>query len=146
MRLDEIDFHSVCIGQRIRHDADDINGRVIGGEVGGYTWGDSDMLTIEWYHTDGTIGVVSCPHQHCNYEMIDANDAEVEVIPCDYCGAEITDFENDLKHVSGIIDGEFNNHIHLCKSCFERLKVPTIDLDALQKAANFYTTRRQKSA
>ena len=146
MRLNKLNFHSVRIGQYVYDEERRLTGRVVSGEIG-YDRNDSDMITIEWTHADGTSGVVSRPHQYCDYVLIDADDADdagVEVIQCDYCGTEITDFENDLQHVSGIIDGEFNNHIHLCKSCFERLKVPTIDLDALRKAANFYTTRRPK--
>lgn len=141
MKLSEMNFHSIRIGQRVHDEANGIDGRVIGGEIG-YNRNDSDTLTIEWYHTDGTIGVVRCPHQHCDYVLVNENEESVTSIPCDHCSKEITDFENDLIHVAGIIDGAFNNHIHLCKSCFERLKVPEIDIDALRKAANFYSTRR----
>lgn len=140
MKLNKLNFNSIRIGQYVYNEEHGLTGRVVRGEIG-YNRNDSDMLTIEWFHADGTIGVVSCPHQHCDYTLIE----DQQSILCDHCDKKITDFENDLVHVAGIIDGEFNNHIHLCKSCFGRLKVPEINLDALRKAANFYTTRRPKT-
>jgi len=50
-------------------------------------------------------------------------------IPCDLCGAEVTDYKNDLFHHTGIIKGKLNDHIHLCKRCEEEVKPPLFDFD-----------------
>jgi hypothetical protein len=50
-------------------------------------------------------------------------------ITCDLCGAEITDYKNDLFHHTGIINGKFDDHIHLCKKCEEEVKPPLFNFD-----------------
>jgi hypothetical protein len=48
---------------------------------------------------------------------------------CDLCGAEITDYKTDLFHHTGIINGKFDDHIHLCKKCEEEVKPPLFNFD-----------------
>ena len=50
-------------------------------------------------------------------------------LTCDLCGAEITDCKNDLFHHTGIINGKFNDHIHLCKKCEGEVKPPLFNFD-----------------
>jgi hypothetical protein len=52
-----------------------------------------------------------------------------ESLCCDLCGAEVTDFKNDLFHHTGIINGKFNDHIHLCKKCEDDVKPPHFNFD-----------------
>ena len=42
-----------------------------------------------------------------------------EFLECDCCKKAIFDFEDDLFHVTGIIDGKLNKHTHLCYYCFQ---------------------------
>jgi len=37
---------------------------------------------------------------------------------CDTCGTMITDCNNNLYHVTGILNDEINKHIHLCGNCY----------------------------
>jgi hypothetical protein len=50
-------------------------------------------------------------------------------IKCDICGVVITDYENDLYHHTGVINGVLNKHAHLCKDCHKPFMV--IDFDSL---------------
>jgi phage N-6-adenine-methyltransferase len=53
-----------------------------------------------------------------------------EVLTCDICGKEITDFDNDLFHHTGKLHGEKNSHIHLCGGCHNQALME-IDFDLL---------------
>ena len=48
---------------------------------------------------------------------------------CDLCKSIITDFDNDLFHHTGIINGRFNDHIHLCGGCEREIRPPHFDFD-----------------
>ena len=52
-----------------------------------------------------------------------------DTLCCDSCFVEITDFKNDLFHHTGIINGEFNDHIHLCSNCQNRFNPPVFNFD-----------------
>ena len=43
----------------------------------------------------------------------------MDMLTCDVCGTEIIDYEHDLYHFSGILNGKTCNHIHVCKQCFD---------------------------
>ena len=43
----------------------------------------------------------------------------METLMCNCCGKTITNFNGDLFHITGIIAGELNTHIHLCYNCFQ---------------------------
>jgi len=43
-----------------------------------------------------------------------------EFLECDCCKKAIDDFDFDLFHLTGVLDGELNKHIHLCLVCFEK--------------------------
>jgi len=48
---------------------------------------------------------------------------------CDICGCQITDFESDLFHHSGILHGRINTHIHLCAKCNNEIVLHFINFD-----------------
>jgi len=48
---------------------------------------------------------------------------------CDICGCQITDFESDLFHHSGILHGRINTHIHLCTECNNEIVLHFINFD-----------------
>jgi hypothetical protein len=50
-------------------------------------------------------------------------------ITCDLCGAEITDYKTDLYRHTGVINGKFDDHIHLCKKCEDEVKPPLFNFD-----------------
>ena len=53
---------------------------------------------------------------------------DLEIITCDCCRKMITDFDTDLYHITGCMDGSMNKHIHLCFVCFENhvTQIPVI--------------------
>jgi hypothetical protein len=54
-------------------------------------------------------------------------------IKCDICGVVISDYENDLYHHTGVINGVLNKHAHLCQDCHKPFMV--VDFDALMYVA-----------
>lgn len=48
---------------------------------------------------------------------------------CDLCNTVIEDFKKDLYHYSGILNGKFNNHIHVCNSCHLLKKLNIFNFD-----------------
>ena len=57
-----------------------------------------------------------------------------EFIACDSCGKLITDFDNDLFHLTANVDGVINPHTHVCGKCYNALNVsiPIIKTDVLR--------------
>lgn len=53
---------------------------------------------------------------------------EEDFLTCNSCKKDIFDFEEDLFHSSGIINGAENRHIHLCLRCFDHFsfKIPIL--------------------
>lgn len=60
--------------------------------------------------------------------QLNDNDLNVD-FHCDLCNNVITDFENDLFHHTGVINGIFNSHIHLCANCQNRTNPPVFNFD-----------------
>lgn len=56
------------------------------------------------------------------------NDSNVD-FHCDLCNNAITDFNNDIYHHTGIINGKFNDHIHLCANCQNCINPPVFNFD-----------------
>jgi len=52
-----------------------------------------------------------------------------DTVGCDSCGCDYSgDDINDLYHVSGVLNGDNNNHIHLCGDCMEKYDFPLCDV------------------
>jgi len=65
----------------------------------------------------------------------DADDQpECDAFTCDLCGIEITDFDGDLFHHTGILNGEVNGHVHVCAACNSRNVLPNINFDQILQA------------
>ena len=47
-------------------------------------------------------------------------------LPCDCCGADMQARLDELIHVSGTLNGQECNHIHLCPQCAAGLSLPRI--------------------
>ena len=143
MNLGDIPFDKIEIGQRVQSNATNMTGTVDRTYIDENRYRQKNpFVVIIW--DDEQISHVAYNWGLWMREISVLEDPVLieESIPCDNCGKEITDFKNDLLHVAGILDGKFNEHIRLCKECFEHLKVPEIDLDALRKVARSYTTSR----
>lgn len=50
-------------------------------------------------------------------------------LSCHSCFVEITDFKDDLFHHTGIINGSFSDHIHLCSNCQHLINPPVFNFD-----------------
>lgn len=56
-----------------------------------------------------------------------------EDIVCDICGVLISDYEHDLFHHTGIVNGELNPHIHSCRKCYDRFIKSTLNFDRFRE-------------
>lgn len=52
-----------------------------------------------------------------------------DTICCHSCFVKITDFKDDLFHHTGIINGSFSDHIHLCSNCQHLINPPVFNFD-----------------
>ena len=55
-----------------------------------------------------------------NNEILNTNMVEIN---CDFCDKEIIDYDKDLFHFTGILNGLLNTHIHSCAKCVDILNL-----------------------
>ena len=55
-----------------------------------------------------------------------------DYIKCDICNKQITDF-NELSHITAILDGELNTHIHICLECYNNSGIEITYLTSYKK-------------
>lgn len=53
-------------------------------------------------------------------------------LQCDICHAFIADYQTGLHHYSGVLNGAYSGHIHICSMCKRSIGLQDVDFDKIR--------------